>query len=856
MSANPIVSNVQEWTSYAEGYKSKAGKYDELLDPESNVRPHWQTFLESFAHINPEDRQRLSEKLDRLVHENGLAHDVFADPDGAAEPWKIDLIPVVISSEEWRWLSQAVSQRARLANAILRDLYGPQNLMQTGQIPARMVFNDTSFLKPCMDIGGEHDPLYFFAIDLARNGDGSWRVIDCHSETPAGLGFAIANRVVHTKVLGEIFEACKVLREASHFHMILEKLPEHVGVADPNIAVLTHGSQHGDYFSHAYLARYLGYRLVEGSDLRVIGESVFLKTLNGLMPIDAIIRCIDSELSDPLELNPAGFLGPANFVQAARKNPKLITNSLGSGIIENRGLSAHLPQLCQNLLGEDLMLHDAERMWLGDQHARQTLLDDNNHNYIIRSARESTGRPGVADTGKKLMHLPDQTRQIILEDIQLRGEQLIAEKVRGFATAPTWTENGFEPSPFGMRLFAARADDDYQLLPGGLAMTVNPETSVALNAPEGLARDVWVLTDEMLPYHTLLTPNVNIKKIDRNNGHLPSRIADNLFWLGRYAERAEWTMRLMRSAVIQVEEERGLVPDVDAIRKTLEILITKEGSPIELPPEELGHRQIDELIRILRSSNVGTFGLKGTLENILHVAQLIRDRLSQEAWEALNNFKTNPSWWQEAVPIRVDDSIDLLNEGIRTLAAFSGIAKENMTRNYGWRFLEIGRRLERALNHCDVLNTLFVNVPEDKNEASRLFFMLKLADSLITYRSRYRFAPDLSLVLDLLIIDESNPRGLSFQLSEMRKHINMLPKSTEDALRTEEQKIILELNTEARLMDINNVVQVENGKRPALAKLLDHQVEALPVLSEVLSRRYFSLTDEQPHRLNSRSTIV
>ena len=853
MSANLMVQEGSTLTSFLENYKSKPGTFDELMTSEGQIRAHWQTFSDKFSLINTEEQKKLSEKLKRLVHENGLAHDVFSDPDGKAQPWQIDLVPVVISADEWQWLSKAVSQRARLFNELLKDIYSEQKLMQDGSIPARMVFSDTSFIKPCMNVLDDHEPLYFFAVDVARNYDGSWRVIDSHTETPAGLGFAIANRVVHSKVLGDVFEACNILREASFFQKILANLPDYIDTEDPDIAILSHGLQHGDYFSHAYLARYLGYRLIEGSDLRVVGNNIFLKTLNGLLPIDAIIRCVDSEQSDPLELDPSGFLGPPDFVQALRKKPTLITNTLGSGIIENRGLSYHIPTLCQKVLGEELMMFDAERLWLGDPQNRQAIIQ-NMDGYIIRSVHEGTGRPGVARHGQKLSDLTEDQRKEIINEIQLRGERLIAERVLGFATSPVVGENGLTPAPYAMRLFAIRNGDNYELLPGGLAMTVNPETSVALNAPEGQARDVWVTADENVgEYKSLLIPNINIKEIDRNNANLPSRVADNLYWLGRYVERAEWTMRLMRSAMIQAEEERGLVPDVDAIRKTLELLIAKESVPIELPPEEAGRPQIDELVGILRASNVGTFGLKGILERILQVAQLIRDRLSLEAWEALNTFKNNPLWWQDAVPIRTDDSVDLLNEGIRILAAFSGIIQENMTRNYGWRFLEIGRRLERAVNYSEVLETLFAEKTDEQNEASRLFFILKLADSLITYRSRYRFSPDLSLVLDLLIIDENNPRSLCFQLAEISDHINALPKSSDDAVRTQEQKIILELMTDARLVNVKDIVAVdENGSRPDLKKILEDQINNLPLLSDVLSRRYFSLTDDRPVRVHHK----
>ncbi len=852
MSFNAVMPSESIIESFKQNYPSNTPGYDEVIDTEGQIRPHWQNFITSFSDFSAEDQQKLAEKLNRLVYENGLAHNVFADPEHVSKAWGINLMPMVISSQEWLWLAKAVRQRARLFNEILKDIYGPQDLLKSGSIPPRLIYSDTSFLKPCMNIGKEHPSLYFFAMDVARNRDGSWRVIDCHAETPAGLGFAIANRVVHTKVLGDIFEACNIQREAGYFQNILDSLPGFIGVNDPRIVILSPGIQHGNYFSHAYLARYLGYRLVEGTDLQVVGDNIFLKTLSGLMPVDSIIRCIDGEMADPLELNPDGFLGPSGLVQAIRKNPAVCVNSLGTGIIENRGLAEYIPALCQSLLNEEILIRDKERLWLGDKKAKSEVLNNIDH-YLIHPAREKTGRPGGAETGRKIARLNDLDRKEAIADIKLRGDRLVAEKPSFFASTPSWCDGKLQPTPYAMRLFAVRYGDDYQLLPGGLAMNVNPEIAVALNAPDGMARDVWVPSSNPgEPYKSLIVPHVSTKDIDRNSRHLPSRIADNLFWLGRYVERAEWTMRLMRSALIQVEEERGLAPDVDAIRKTLEILIMKEGSTIQLPEENQGPDQINALIRILRASNVGTFGLKGTLERILHVSQLIRDRLSLEAWQALNSFKSNPLWWEEIVPLRNDDSIDLLNEGIRTLAAFSGIVTENMTRNYGWRFLEIGRRLERALNHCEVLYMLFAEEADEHHEASRLFFILKLADSLITYRSRYRFAPDISLVLDLLLIDENNPRGLCFQLQEISEHINALPNSSEDAVRTDEQRIILELNTNARLADMEKLVVVdENGSRAELKKLLGEQIDNLPVLSEVLSRRYFSLMDSSPVRVHT-----
>lgn len=849
----PLDANDLSAESALASYAANKAAFDELMSDDGQIKPAWQNFLGHFSILSNDNKQQMALKLRRHVNENGLAHDVYAETDDSAQPWGIDLLPFIISAEEWSWLTSAVTQRARLLNEVMKDIYGPQNLLKSGAIPPRLIYSDPSFLKPCMNLLGDEEPLTFFAIDIARDRYGNWRVIDTHTETTAGIGFAIANRVVHTKVMGDIFEACNIRRESAYFQNILNTLPKMFGTGEKNIAVLTHGLQHGNYFDHAYLSRYLGYRLVEGTDLRVVGGNVYLKTLSGLMPINGIIRCIEGELSDPLLLDPNGFHGPANLIQAVAKNPGLVINAIGSGILENRALSPFIHNLSRTLLGEELLLHEPERIWLGTRANREHIINDDS-NALIHTTRELSGRPGVARRGVCLSELTPSRRRAMIREIEMNGERYVAERSQSFSSSPSWGSNGLEPVPFALRLFAMRLGNDFEMLPGGIAMRVEkPETAVALNAPDGDTSDIWVIADDIPPPHrSLLTPQINLDETDRNNANLPSRIADNLFWLGRYAERAEWTMRLMRSALIQTEEERGIVPDIGAIRNTMELLIAKGGGNIALPPEGNEPREIEEIIRILSKSNAGSFGLRATLENILTAARKIRDRLSHEAWDSLISFEKNALWWYEVTPLRRDDTIDLLNEGIKTLAAFAGNNKENMTRNYGWRFLQIGKRLERALDQCEVLETLFARPVQEESQVSRLFFMLKLADSLITYRSRYRFSPDLKLVLDLLITDESNPRALGFQLSEMSNHINALPKSAADPAGTEEQRMIMDLITKVRLANVEDLARLDEEKgRTALRELLEGQVTNLSALSELLSRRYFSLTDEQPMRVHT-----
>src|SRR5581483_5165588 len=289
------------------GYEALAGGFDELVERSGAVKPHWEPLLDALAALDPATRSLRMEQLNARVRETGIAHDLFADPASVAQPWRVDLVPLIVAPEEWHRLERALVQRARLFTSILADLYGPQRLLSSGAIPHQLVFSDPSFLRPCHGLEPTGGFIQFFATDLARGPDGDWRVIDTHTETPAGIGYALANRMVHTNVAGDIFAACKAMRLAPFFQQLQGTLARRANRADPSIALLTPGPRHNDFFSHAYLARYLGLLLVEGGDLRVTGDQVSLKTLHGLMPIDLVVRCVAGAVADPLELDASGF---------------------------------------------------------------------------------------------------------------------------------------------------------------------------------------------------------------------------------------------------------------------------------------------------------------------------------------------------------------------------------------------------------------------------------------------------------------------------------------------------------------------------------------------------------------------
>ncbi|MEZ5816027.1 MAG: circularly permuted type 2 ATP-grasp protein [Hyphomicrobiaceae bacterium] len=832
-----------------EGYRN-AGRFDELVGPDGQPRPHWWTFLAALGRLSPRDRLARASRLDRQVRETGLVHDIFADPEKPQQQWRLNLMPLILEPQEWSWLERAIAQRARLFNAILADIYGPQRLLRRGRVPPGVIFGDATYLRSCQGILPTGGHLQFYAADLARGHDGSWRVIDNHAETPAGVGYAVANRVMHADVTDDIFMECRARRISSHFNVLQATLAERSGRSEPSIALLTPGPSHADYFSHAYLARYLDLALVEGGDLRVVGDEVFLKTLEGLKKIDLLIRCIEGGRADPLELDPASFLGPSGLVHASRRTPNLVINALGSAVVENRALGAYLPALSIELLGEKLMLQDAPRWWLGDPAARQHV-EARLGDFVIRPASEGTGRPGQADRGQTVDALSAAERDRLITSLKRRGEMLVAEQRGGFGTMPSLTDQGLRPKPFGLRMFAASSRDGFTVMPGGLAMGVDPTAAVALSASDGETHDVWVMGHEPeRPHVSLWRPRLENALVQRSQRTLQSRVADNLFWLGRYLERSDWTMRVVRASLGRRLEYLESAPTRRAGDVCLEMLLAKGTKAAGSGGRERRPSRSTSLAGQLVAERQSTYSLVNAFDGIYRVSSLTRDRLSLEAWRTLAQFRVDEVWRRRMQEASASELQDELEDKLSLVATFSGHLHENMTRNFGWFFLDMGRRLERAYNLCDALQLLFVPAQSEDESNEDLNFILRLADSFITYRSRYRLQPMLPLVLDLLVIDETNPRSVAYQLAGLTRHLEALPQQASGNALSRERRIGLAVQTAIRLADVNELATAgEDGTRSALSVLLQQVLRGLPELSDAISRRYFRLVDDEPHRV-------
>ncbi len=833
------------------GYSGHANGYDEAVGPDGAVKPAWAEFAQAFGALTPEEQSQSHERLRRLVVENGIAHDLFAGP-GTRQPWAIDLIPIVLPAEEWAHLERGLIQRVTLFDLIAKDIYGPQSLLKASNIPPRLIFSDTAFLHACREAKPATRLINFFAADLVRDTSGVWRIIDMHAETPAGAGFALANRLLHGQLMGDISRRCHTVRLARYFERLQTELVQRLERDSPLIVLLTPGPHHEDYFSHAYLSRYLGFQLVEGGDLRVIGSRVYMKTLEGLKPVDLIIRCVEGSHCDPLELDPNRFAGPVGLVQALRKNPRLVMNFLGAAVVEHRGLAPWLPQITRMLLAQDLILPDTRRRWLGDLDAR-VFVFENPERFVIRPAYEGSGRPGRAQQGVLPERLSPRELDALKFDLELNGTAFVAEERQDCATAPSWTADGLKARPFAMRLYVWAVDGEYRVMPGGLAMSLDGTPGVAMSAMDGHSRDVWVCSEEQAaaPHISLMRPAGEVADAMRTGAVLRSRIADNLYWLGRYGERADWVMRLMRGALTSAGDA-GTAGTGDGGPKALELILAKDQPPGLIQPLNTGTRAIEQAVRLLMTAPGRTYSLPGLKSSMLRAGGIVRERLSLEVWQTLLRFSNIvPEGPEEAAdPVKL---LDRLGAGIVTLASLNGLTAENMTRNYGWRFQDMGRRIERAFNLAELLLALFRENPGDEEETARLFFVLNVADSIITFRQRYLFAPVLSLILDLLVVDESNPRGIGFQLATISDHLAALPQATHHSPHTEEQRIILDLVARVRLANIAGLAHPgPAGVRTELQELLGHMISSLPKLSEAITRRYFNLTEDELRRVYAR----
>lgn len=806
-------------------YRANPGYWDEALGPDGAIRPHWVALVESIEGMGAAGLAERWQQGQRLIHENGITYNVYSDPRNTARPWPLDPAPVILDGAEWRGIEAAIVQRAALFNEILRDLYGPQRLLREGLLPAELVFPNEAFLRPCWGFeppGGVF--LHTYSADLARSPDGQWWVIADRTQAPSGAGYALENRLVTTRVLPDVFRNSHVRRLANFFQSYRETLQK---LAPPNrenprIVLLTPGPYNETYFEHAFLARYLGYTLVEGGDLTVRGNRVFLKTLGGLLPVDVIVRRQDDHFCDPLELRADSMLGVPGLVQVARSGNVAVANALGSGLAESAAYAAFLPGLARVLLGEELKMPSVATWWCGQQGARK-YVEEHLGDLVIKPAF-----PGARENPVFGAALNGEDRRKLVDRLRAAPHRYVGQEHVELSTVPVWESGVFAPRHMVIRAFAVSAGGSYTVMPGGLTrVSRSLDTMVVSMQSGGGSKDTWVLGDGPAAPFTLLRPAAHPLDVSRATFDLPSRAADNLFWLGRYTERVEAAVRIARSILARLFQETDQARAA-GLSAGLSIL----GSLGYLSGGRQESAEGGIMMMIYGQDNPN--GLVWNIHQVRRLAWLLRDRISVDAWLILNQLDDQFSEPPPVEELRAGAAQDRLNHAVITLSAFGGLVMESMTRGDGWRFLDIGRRLERAAQMVELLRNGLGGGSGD--EPGVIEAVLEIADSSITYRSRYMTSLQTDLALDLIMVDEANPRSLAFQLARLTEHIDSLPGSRNAVRRPAEARLALAMLTAVQLADVRELAQ--DGE--AREALLERLAKDLVTLSDLVSRAYFS----------------
>ncbi len=784
------------------GYAARPDRYDELCQRIGSVvvvRPHWREFHRALEAMPRAELAARRAALRRQVHENGITYNVYADPRGFERPWELDLLPYILPAAEWAQIEAAVIQRATLFDRILADLYGEQTLLDQGLIPPALIYGHSGFLRPLVGTkpaGGRF--LHLYAVDLARSPDGRWWVVADRTQAPSGAGYALENRSVVARVLPELYRVAGVEPLVPFFEGFRDSLAELAPAdataagEDPLIVVMTPGPYNETYFEHAFLARELGFPLVEGQDLTVRDDKVWLRTLDGLRRVHVILRRVDDVWCDPLELRDDSALGVAGLVAAVRAGSVTVANALGSGILETGALLGYLPRLCEQLLGSKLRMPSVATWWCGEPAACK---------YALEHLRELVVKPAYPTLGAGPVFcrdLPAAELETLAARIVARPFDFVAQEMVNISQAPVLAVDGEAPGErvaddhrarglvarnIGLRVFAAASPEGFRVLPGGLTRVASEaDMRIVSMQHGGASKDAWVLASPARPRPAprIVPGQIAPPEQGARDLSLSSRVAENFFWLGRYSERADAAARLGRETLVRLSEPAERADAAADITALLLALCRQRGmlaaeaatgdapagatplptpTPTPTPTAALAQALFDPAL---------PGSVVASLRQVLRLAALLRDRLSPDSWRIYNRLSEFAA--APAAEPGLGDALRRLDESLLSLVTLSGFVIESMPRDAGWRFLSIGRRIERLQFLCAALSSLLLSP-----SAGGLKSLLGVADAELRYRSRHARGLAPQPVAELVMLDADNPRALRYQLDSLADHVALLP---------------------------------------------------------------------------------
>ena len=809
-----------------------------MVDGSGGLRPPWRLLHATLTGLGRDVLAERGQQLDRIFQDEGLTSLL---PGAAPIGWRCDPIPLPLGAAEFAMLAEGLAQRARLLDAVLADVYGPQALLAEGLLPPALVFANPAFLRPCrVTAGPAPGPrLQLYSAELMRDQAGNWQVLADRTADAAGVAYALENRRALARVVPELFRSAQLRRLKPFFETwqdAMQRLAP-AGSGNPGLALLTAGPGDKLWFEHVVLARELSCSLVEGGDLTVRDGLLFLKTLRGLQRVDVLLRRQDGRTLDPLELDSGDADGIPGLLDAMREGNVRVVNDPGAGFAEAPALAPFLPALARRLLGEELLLPSLPAQWLGDAVARAAVLADLPA-WRIRSAFDATENPVAAS------QLDLAGRAEMASRIAQGGEQLVALPPINPSMAPCAGPDGMVPRPVVLRMFLVFDGRHWQAMPGGLARVLSEQDVVTGRLPlHALSKDVWVAAEEEAE---LVGPGhlgVSALPIRRTTGDLPSRVGDNFFWLGRYLERLEGAARLLRLAIAWLERPTPTPREVAELASLTACLIAARLVKAEAV-QGLGPSALGQELRQVASPEGPLAGLLGEVHRL---AELLRDRLTGEVHGTLHHSLRALSASLQRVREAGASAkgLETLSQAMTGVLQFSatvaGLAAENMVRGGGRLFLDLGRRVERARAIANELGRV-LDEPAALSRPTRLEPGLRLAlelrDSVITYRTRYLSVLQAGPVLDLVMADEGNPRGLAFQLAATRDLLAELGGRADNPLALAAAQMLEDVQAMTR--DVLAAPQ-QAGAAVQLAPRLKALAEAVAQLSDRITRRYFAL---------------
>jgi uncharacterized circularly permuted ATP-grasp superfamily protein/uncharacterized alpha-E superfamily protein len=767
-------------------YRPLDGAPDEFIGADGRPRGHWLEFFDKMAGLGSDDIARRFEAIERNIREQGVSYRAYGET--VDRTWPLSHMPLLISEQDWAVIEAGVTQRAEAFEGLLADLYGKGELVSEGFLPAAAVTGSADFLHPMVGIkprGGRYLSLY--AADLGRGPDGQWWVLNDRTQAPSGLGYALENRLNLSRAFQTIYRDMNVRRLAPFFQAFRAGLAELASRSEPRICLHTPGPYSETYYEQAYLARYLGFVLVEGADLVARDGLAHVRTIAGMKRADVIWRRIDADFADPLELKGGSQLGVPGLVETIRQGNVAVANALGAGVAETPALLGFMTSIAGHLLGEKMILPTIATWWCGQEAEREYVLDRLQDMAIAPAFGASTSRTLL---GRSVVagELTNEQRDKLANAIRERGADFVGQEVVRLSTTPVWVDNRLEPRPFVLRVYAAMGPDGkFQVMPGGFCRISDRVDSRALAMGQGVqTSDVWIAGSRPVEPTTLL-PRGDSVSIRRIMGNLPSRAADNLFWLGRYIERAEATLRLIRCLTRRAIENEDMFPEGAATTQRLRKLLADWGAV----PAKLKAPLTPQGFLNAAMFNVDEYGSAVSLARASQrTASVIRERLSSDTWRIVVDLSQKLE--DGRVPLDEPEILELTDGALQALASISGLAQENMNRVAGWRFLEIGRRLERGVNACRFIRAFGM----EQARVADFDVLLDLIDSQITYRSRYIAGVAPYPVRDMALLDPYNPRSVAFQTARLTEHIATLPVLKLDGMLEPPNRIAIEVNAD------------------------------------------------------------